>query len=114
VSHITLFEPKSYGNLSKGFRLSNAAGDLFMIRRREFIAGISAAAWPLAASAQQRPAMPVIAWLAGESREVDDFRLIPFLQSLKDSGHIEGRNVTIEYRWADGQYERLPALAAEA
>jgi putative ABC transport system substrate-binding protein len=117
VSHITLFAPKIYGILGELYGLSpiNAAGDYSMIRRREFIAGLGlAAAWPLAALAQQRPAMPVIGWLGGESREVDDFGVIPFLQGLKDSGHIEGRNVTIECRCADGQYERLPALAAEA
>jgi putative ABC transport system substrate-binding protein len=83
------------------------------MRRREFIAGISAAAWSTWTLVARAQALPVIGWLGGESRKVDDFRVIPFLQGLKDSGFIEGRNVAIEYRWADGQYDRLPALATE-
>jgi putative tryptophan/tyrosine transport system substrate-binding protein len=57
--------------------------------------------------------MPVVWWLGSESREREDFRVMPFRQGLRESGYVEGRNVTIEYRWADGQYERLPALAAD-
>ena len=71
-----------------------------------------AAAWPLAARAQQR-AMPVIGWLNPESRESDDYLFLPLRQALKESGYIEGQNVAIKYRWADWQYNRLPALAAE-
>jgi putative tryptophan/tyrosine transport system substrate-binding protein len=86
------------------------------MRRREFIAGLGGTAvwstWPLATRAQQ-PALPVIGWLSNESREVEDFRVIPFRRGLKDFGHIEGQNVAIEYRWADGKYDRLPALAAD-
>jgi putative ABC transport system substrate-binding protein len=83
------------------------------MRRREFIAGLgSAAVWPRVARAQQRE-MPVVGWLGSESREAEDFRVIPFRQGLKQSGYIEGQNVSIEYRWADGQYNRLPALAAD-
>jgi putative ABC transport system substrate-binding protein len=83
------------------------------MRRRQFIVGLgSAVAWPLAARGQQR-AMPLIGWLGSESREGEDFRVIPFREGLKDSGYVEGQNVAIEYRWADHQYNRLSALAAD-
>jgi putative tryptophan/tyrosine transport system substrate-binding protein len=82
------------------------------MRRREFIAGLGgAAAWPLVAQAQQR-APPVIGYLAANSRETS-VNLAPFLEGLKEAGFIEGQSVRIEYRWAEGHYERLPALAAE-
>jgi putative ABC transport system substrate-binding protein len=84
-------------------------------KRREFITllGVAAVAWPVAVQAQQA-AMPVIGYLGSSSFERSAGRsLLNFKRGLAETGYVEDRNVTIEYRWADDQYERLPTLAIE-
>jgi putative tryptophan/tyrosine transport system substrate-binding protein len=83
------------------------------MRRREFIAGLGgAAAWPVVARAQQQP-VPVIGYLS--TGFANDYKMVtvPFVQSLKENGYVEGQNVAIEYRWAENNPEQLPSLAAD-
>jgi ABC-type uncharacterized transport system substrate-binding protein len=82
------------------------------VRRRELIAllGGTAIVWPLTARAQQ-PAIPVVGFVDSGSR--NDFGIRSFLQGLSETGYVESRNVTVEYRWAEGHYDRLAMLTAE-
>jgi putative ABC transport system substrate-binding protein len=82
------------------------------MRRRELLGVLGgAAAWPLAARAQQ--SMPAVGLLCGGTRESDGERVSAFLRGLKEGGFIDGQNVALEYRWAEQQYDRMPALAAD-
>jgi putative tryptophan/tyrosine transport system substrate-binding protein len=85
-----------------------------MIRRRMFLAAIGAAttAWPVAVRAQQK-AIPVIGFLAGTSDETATSAVAAFRRGLSEAGYVMGRSLAIEYRWAEGHYDRLPALAAD-
>src|SRR5215472_6618282 len=84
------------------------------IARRKFLAALggAAAAWPLAAHAQQ-PAMPVVGFLHPASVQAAGDQLRAFHQGLKEAGFVDGENVAIEYRWAENQIDRLPALATD-
>src|SRR5262245_6901646 len=82
-----------------------------MMRRREVIALLSSvAAWPVAARAQ-RAAMPVVGFMHGGSERGQEDNIVAFEQGLRETGFVTGENVTVEYRWADGQYDRLPQVA---
>ena len=84
------------------------------MRRRDFIRllGGAAVAWPLAARSQQQ-ARPVIGFLHGTSAEMRRAEVTAFHRGLSDTSYVEGQNVAVEYHWAEGRYDRLPALAAD-
>ena len=84
------------------------------MRRREFVTllGGAAAAWPLAAHAQQA-ALPVVAFIRDGSAETNTRNAAAFRKGLNETGYVEGQNVTVEYHWLEGQYDRLPALVAD-
>src|SRR5471032_721067 len=83
------------------------------MRRREFIAGIGTmACWPLAGRAQQQP-LPVIGFVNAASRQGYERPLSAFLKGLAEAGYVDGQNVAIEYRWAEGSSDRLPAMIAD-
>jgi putative tryptophan/tyrosine transport system substrate-binding protein len=84
------------------------------IGRRELLAALGgAAAWPLAARAQQQPAMPVIGFLSSRSPGESTYVLAAFRRGMRETGFVEGENLAIAFRWAEGHYDRLSALAAE-
>jgi len=83
------------------------------LRRREFVAALGgAAAWPLAAGAQQT-ARPLVAFINSGSAGGYQHAVVAFRQGLKEAGYVEGQNVTVEYRWAEGQFDRVPVIALE-
>jgi putative ABC transport system substrate-binding protein len=87
-------------------------GRRITVRRREFIAGLGAATWPLVAQAQQQ-AIPTIGFLLPQSPDTSREATAAFHRGLADGGYVEGRNVAVEYRWAEGRVDRIPAIAAE-
>ena len=84
-----------------------------ILQRRKFITLLGGAAgWPIAARSQQ-PAMPVVAFINSGSAGGYQHVVVAFRQGLKEAGYVEGQNVTVEYRWAEGQYDRVPVIALE-
>jgi hypothetical protein len=108
-----LTDLREIGILQSSHRLAGNRMQSGRVKRREFVALLGGtAAWPLAARAQQ-PAMPVIGFLGPSSPDTFADRLRGFRQGLKDTGYVEGENITVDYRWAEGQYDRLSALVAD-
>src|SRR6516225_9210884 len=84
-----------------------------MIQRREFIAGLgSAAAWPVVARAQQ-VALPVVGFVSAGTEDTGSPSVAAFRAGLKETGYVEGQNVSVEYYWLEGRFDRIPALMAE-
>jgi putative ABC transport system substrate-binding protein len=83
------------------------------MRRREFIAALGAAAWPLPGHSQQAAPVPVIGFMNGASAELSTEYLQHFRQGLAEMGYVEGQNLAVEFRWANGRYDQLPAFAAD-
>ena len=86
------------------------------MQRREFIKflGGTTATWPLVVYAQQQPVVPVIGYMSSRSPADSTVLVAAFRKGLSEAGYVEGQNVAIEYRWAEGQYDRLPAMAADS
>jgi putative ABC transport system substrate-binding protein len=83
------------------------------MRRREFIMLLGGApAWPMAAWAQRPAAGPVVGFMHGGSQQGLEGEVVAFEQGLRETGYVPGKNMTVEYSWAEGQYDRLPELAA--
>src|SRR5262249_39975385 len=118
LSSVSAATPSSPGwvQVSTGPAAICRRGD--RMKRRAFILALGGAAasallWPLAARAQQRGPMPMVGYFSSQSREYDGPRLEALRRSLSEAGYVDGANVAVEYRWADGDYDRLAAQAAE-
>jgi ABC transporter substrate binding protein len=107
--------PREYATFLSGEPdFATARGeDLLIMRRREFIAGLGGAAvWPLAARAQQPP-VPVLGFVSGRSPKDSAANVAAFRKGLAETGYMEGQNVAVQYRWAEGRYDQQPALIAD-
>jgi ABC transporter substrate binding protein len=111
ASRLAVLQQPSHGQCGN---LRPLASRSWHMRRRDFITvlGWTAATWPLAAPAQQ-PATPVIGFLHSASPTPFAHLVAAYRQGLKDTGYVEGQNLTVEYRWAEGHFDRLPSLAAD-